>query len=43
LVTPAADPDRLGIHCVDESIDEAMLLPCALSLAHLALDFCEGA
>lgn len=41
LVIPEADPDRLGIHCIDESIDEAMLLPCALSLAHLALDFCE--
>jgi acetylornithine deacetylase/succinyl-diaminopimelate desuccinylase-like protein len=41
LVSPEADPDRLGIHCIDESIDEGMLLPCALSLAHLALDFCE--
>jgi acetylornithine deacetylase/succinyl-diaminopimelate desuccinylase-like protein len=42
LVIPEANPDRLGIHCVDESIDEAMLLPCALSLGHLALDFCES-
>lgn len=41
LIAPGADPDRLGIHCIDESIDEAMLMPCALSLAHLALDFCE--
>lgn len=37
LITPRADPDRLGIHCVDESIEEQMLLPCALSLGHLAL------
>lgn len=42
LVIPAADPDRLGIHCINESIDERMLLPCAQSLAHLALDFCES-
>lgn len=41
LIAPEADPDRLGIHCIDESIDERMLMPCALSLAHLALDFCE--
>ncbi len=42
LVEPKADPDRLGIHCVDESIEVGMLLPCALSLAHLALEFCES-
>lgn len=41
LIAPEADPDRLGIHCINESIDERMLMPCALSLAHLALDFCE--
>jgi acetylornithine deacetylase/succinyl-diaminopimelate desuccinylase-like protein len=41
LVIPQAEPDRLGIHCIDESIEQPMLLPCALSLAHLALEFCE--
>lgn len=43
LVEPGADPDRLGIHCIDESIEAGMLMPCALSLAHLALEFCGAA
>lgn len=38
-VEPRADADRLGIHCVDESIEASMLLPCARALGHLALDF----
>lgn len=44
LVRPEANPDRLGIHCVDESIDEDMLISCALALGHLALEFmaCES-
>ncbi|MCL5271572.1 MAG: M20/M25/M40 family metallo-hydrolase [bacterium] len=41
LIHPDADADRLGIHCLDESIEVGMLLPCALSLAHLAVDFLE--
>lgn len=32
LISPEADPARLGIHCPDESIEEGMLLPCALAL-----------
>ncbi len=43
LVHPSADPDRLAIHCVDESIDVGMLLPCARALGHLALEFFEAA
>lgn len=43
LVEPGADPDRLSIHCIDESIEVTMLLPCAQALAHLALDFCSAA
>ncbi len=39
LVHPDADPDQLHIHCIDESIEERMLLTCALSLAHLAADY----
>lgn len=42
VVEPGADPDRLNIHCVNESIDVSMLLPCALALGHLAIDFLEG-
>jgi acetylornithine deacetylase/succinyl-diaminopimelate desuccinylase-like protein len=38
FIHPAADASRLGIHCIDESIEAAMLLPCALSLAHFALE-----
>lgn len=38
MIHPEADPNRQGIHCIDESIETIMLLPCALSLAHLALD-----
>ncbi len=41
LVHPDADPNRLGIHCIDESIEASMLLPCALSLAHSAVEFCS--
>jgi acetylornithine deacetylase/succinyl-diaminopimelate desuccinylase-like protein len=41
LIHPDADPTRLKIHCIDESIEVGMLLPCALSLAHLALEFLE--
>ncbi|MBI1785813.1 peptidase dimerization domain-containing protein, partial [Candidatus Sumerlaeota bacterium] len=41
VIEPKADPDRLSIHCVDESIEVGMLLPCALALGHLALDFLE--
>lgn len=41
LVHPDADHSRLGIHCIDESIETRMLLPCALSLAHLAVEFIE--
>ncbi len=43
VIEPRADPDRLSIHCIDESIEVGMLLPCALALGHLALDFCGGA
>jgi carboxypeptidase PM20D1 len=43
LIEPGADADRLSIHCVDESIEVGMLLPCAQALAHLALEFCDGA
>lgn len=42
LVHPDADPTRLGIHCLNESIDQRMLLTCALSLGHLAVEFLEG-
>ena len=42
LVEPSADAERLSIHCIDESIEAGMLLPCSLALAHLALDFCYG-
>lgn len=41
VVEPGADPDSLSIHCIDESIEVGMLLPCALALGHLALDFCD--
>jgi acetylornithine deacetylase/succinyl-diaminopimelate desuccinylase-like protein len=41
LIHPDADPARLGIHCIDESIEARMLLPCALALAHLAVDFLD--
>lgn len=37
MIHPDADPERLGIHCLDESIETRMLLPCALSLIHLAV------
>lgn len=36
---PSADPERLGIHCIDESIEVNMLRPCAYSLADFALQF----
>lgn len=39
FISPDADPTRLGIHCVDESIEAGILLPCALSLARLAANF----
>lgn len=39
FVHPDADPDRLAIHCIDESIEVSMLLPCALALAHFAVEF----
>jgi acetylornithine deacetylase/succinyl-diaminopimelate desuccinylase-like protein len=39
LVHPDADPGQLHIHCIDESIEERMLLTCALSLAHLTADY----
>lgn len=42
LIHPDADPKRLSIHCIDESIEVKMLLPCALSLAHVAAEFLEG-
>ena len=42
LVHPDADAKRLGIHCINESIETSMLLPCARALAHLALEFLEG-
>lgn len=42
VVDPKADPARLGIHCIDESIEVRMLLPCALALAHQAVEFLEG-
>lgn len=41
VVDPNADPTRLGIHCIDESIEVGMLLPCALALAHHAVEFLE--
>jgi acetylornithine deacetylase/succinyl-diaminopimelate desuccinylase-like protein len=42
LIHPDADAKRLGIHCINESIEASMLLPCARALAHLALEFLEG-
>jgi len=39
VVEPGANPNRLGIHCVDESIEVGMLLPCARALGHLAIEF----
>ena len=39
VVHPEADPARLGIHCVDESIEARMLLPCATAIALATLDF----
>lgn len=42
LIHPDADPGRLGIHCIDESIEARMLLPCALSLAHFAAEYFGG-
>ena len=42
IVDPKADPARLGIHCIDESIEVGMLLPCALALAHQAVEFLEA-
>jgi acetylornithine deacetylase/succinyl-diaminopimelate desuccinylase-like protein len=39
LIHPGADQGRLDIHCIDESIEAGMLLPCALALAHLALEY----
>jgi acetylornithine deacetylase/succinyl-diaminopimelate desuccinylase-like protein len=41
LVDPKADPTRLSIHCVNESIEVGMLLPCALALAHFAAEYLE--
>ncbi|HOR29487.1 MAG TPA: M20/M25/M40 family metallo-hydrolase [Candidatus Sumerlaeota bacterium] len=38
FIEPNADPERLGIHCVDESIEVGMLLPCAVALASFILD-----
>ncbi len=43
LVHPAADQSKLDIHCVDESIEAGMLLPCALSLAYLAAEYLSEA
>lgn len=43
VVEPRANPDRLPIHCIDESIEAGMLLPCAEVLAHIAMDFLGGA
>lgn len=42
VVDPKADPERLGIHCINESIEVGMLLPCALALAHFAVEYLEG-
>jgi acetylornithine deacetylase/succinyl-diaminopimelate desuccinylase-like protein len=42
LIHPDANAQRLGIHCIDESIEASMLLPCALSLAHLAVEFLQS-
>lgn len=39
LVHPDADKERLGIHCIDESIEARMLLPCALALGHFATEY----
>lgn len=39
LVHPDADKGRLGIHCIDESIEARMLLPCAKALAHFAAEY----
>jgi acetylornithine deacetylase/succinyl-diaminopimelate desuccinylase-like protein len=39
LVHPDADERRLGIHCIDESIEARMLLTCAQSLAHFAVEY----
>lgn len=39
VIEPNADPDRLSIHCIDESVEVGMLLPCAEALGHLALEF----
>lgn len=41
VVDPKADPTRLGIHCIDESIEVGMLMPCALALAHQAVEYLE--
>jgi acetylornithine deacetylase/succinyl-diaminopimelate desuccinylase-like protein len=38
FIYPDADPTRLSIHCVDESIEASMLLPCTLSLAAFLAD-----
>ena len=43
LIHPDADPERLGIHCVDESIEARMLLPCAASLGCLAAEYFASA
>lgn len=39
LIHPDADRTRLGIHCIDESIEARMLLPCALAIAHFAAEY----
>lgn len=41
VIEPGADPNRLGIHCIDESIEVGMLLPCSRALAHFAIDYLE--
>jgi acetylornithine deacetylase/succinyl-diaminopimelate desuccinylase-like protein len=41
VIDPKADPTKLSIHCVNESIEVGMLLPCALALAHFAADYLE--
>ncbi len=42
LIHPDADPAKLGIHCVNESIEARMLLPCALALAHFAVEYFDS-
>ncbi|MEN6627480.1 MAG: M20/M25/M40 family metallo-hydrolase [Candidatus Sumerlaeia bacterium] len=39
LIHPDADKSRLSIHCIDESIEARMLLPCAQAIAHFAAEY----